>query len=231
MTQASFVTQKSGLRDLSAPPMALACSPRAGGNSDTLAMAFAQGFDEASLASSQLPMQVQHLRDYAIRPCMACYACEPEPLTKHCAPCPLGRGPKADHAEQLFHMLMHTPALYMSAPIFFYHLPAHMKAFVDRGQSYWLRRMAADAELCALPARPAWLSLVAARRRGDKLFEGSLVSLRFFLQIFNFVLQEPEILLGYDDAHAIARDTSIVAQTVNYGRRAAQSLYDGTWQG
>ncbi len=231
--------------------LALACSPRAGGNSDTLATAFAQGFtagftggDTGGLPvdgsmPSALSIQIEHLRNYAIRPCIACYACEPDTVTKESKPCPLGRGSqfgpfeqsdKADGAEHLFHMLMQAPALYMTAPIFFYHVPAHLKAFIDRGQSYWLRRMAGDAELCALPPRPAWVSLVAARKRGDKLFEGSLVSLRFFLQIFNFVLQEPETLLGYDDADAVSRDASMMEQTVAYGQRAAESLRLDTWQ-
>lgn len=202
--------------------LALACSPRVGGNSDTLATAFAQGFENS--------MRIEYVRNYAIKPCIACYACEQDKRTKICRPCPLGRDGKQDQAEQLFHMLMHAPALYMSVPIFFYHVPAQLKAFMDRGQSYWLRRMAEDAAICALPARPAWLSLVAARERGQKLFEGSIVSLRFFLHIFNFTLQEPETLLGYDAAGAVRRDASIMAQTVSYGQRAAKALAEDTWQ-
>lgn len=212
------------------PALALACSPRVGGNSDTLAMAFSQGFDQSLGHNFEQAMRIEYLRNYAIKPCIACYACEQDKETKQYKPCPLGRDTNFDQAEQLFHMLMHAPALYMSAPIFFYHLPAHLKAFIDRGQSYWLRRMAEDAELASLPVRPAWLNLVAARPRGQKLFEGSIVSLRFFLHIFNFTLQEPETLLGYDEADAIRRDASIMAQTVDYGQRAAQALVQNTWQ-
>lgn len=226
------------LESFSEPALALACSPRLGGNSDTLAKAFAAGF-QGELgehlvgdrgASSAPLIRVKHLRAYHVKPCMACYACDVDRATKKYKVCPLGQGPNADGAEQLFHMLMHSPALYLSAPIFFYHLPAQLKAFVDRGQSYWLRRMAGDAELSSLAPRPAWVSLVAARKRGDKLFEGSLVTLRFFLQIFNFVMQEPETLLGYDEADAVLRDDAMMKQSVVYGQRAAQSLLTNTWR-
>ncbi len=223
------------------PALALACSPRSGGNSDTLASAFAQGFSQDFVQEQALEyaqgqalagtssIYIEHLRNYAIKPCIACYACEVDSAHQTSKPCPLGQGSKADQAEQLFDLLMQAPALYMSAPIFFYHLPAHLKAFVDRGQSYWLRRMAHDATLCALPPRPAWVSLVAARKKGDKLFEGSLVTLRFFLQIFNFVLQEPETLLGYDASDAVRSDDAMMTQTMAYGERAAQSLRTDTW--
>lgn len=230
--------------------VALACSPRVGGNSDTLAKSFAHGFNDglkgldgqnhAGHANKLTRMDIVYLRDYAIKPCIACYACQPkegkalslseqeEPATLY-PPCPLQKTHQ-DQSADLFHILLYAPALYISAPIFFYHLPAHLKAFMDRGQSYWLHRMAHDPLLCSLPQRPAWISLIAGRKKGEKLFEGSMVSLRFFLHIFNFAIQDSQHLLGYDEADAVQSDTKCMEMHHAQGMAAARQCITDTWK-
>ena len=152
-------------------PLILSCSPRQGGNSDTLAHHFAKGF--ASYEGTPSPStETLYLRDYAIKPCVACYACERHPS----GACIFD---KKDDSTSLFERLLTAPALYNSA-YFFLPPPSTPKSLLDRGQSYWLRRLENDPFLTTLPKRPAWLSLIAGRKRGDKLFEGSKASIRFF---------------------------------------------------
>lgn len=187
----------------------LTCSPRAHGNSEAASQYFAQGFSQ-----KELPMQICALRDYAISPCIACYHCERDVLGR----CPLS---KQDTSLALFDILLHTPALHIAAPIFFYHLPASMKALLDRGQSYWIRKLRNNETITSLPQRPAWITLIAGRTRGEKLFEGSLVSLRYFLSIFNFTIIESTTLLGHDEATSIESSLFTKKQLIIEGKDAA----------
>ena len=208
-------TLPSPRQEQAMPAWALACSPRPGGNSDFLARRFARGF-----SGGGMPMEVFPLRQHAVSPCIACYRCERDPE----GACPLAAD---DDSSQLFDIMMRAPALCIVAPIFFYHLPAQMKAFIDRGQSYWLRRARGDAAMHALPRRQASVILVAGRKRGDKLFEGSLVTLRFFLGMFNFTMTEPLTLLGYDAIDAASSSLDLGERITMLGATAAQSLASG----
>ncbi|MFV0422380.1 flavodoxin family protein [Oleidesulfovibrio sp.] len=189
----------------------ISCSPRAGGNSDKAAQLFAQGF------CTGLPAEVLHLRHYDIRPCTSCYRCEHDPKGW----CFLEN---MDQSAAIFRLLLEAPALHFSAPVYFYHLPAHFKALIDRTQRFWLLRERGDATMLNLPARKAWITMVAGRKHGDRLFEGSLLTLRYFLKSFNISLQEPLLLTGLDDAEAMDRHPEAEERIVEYGRQAARSF-------
>ena len=157
------------MRATTTPARAFSCSPRANGNSDRLAALFARGFAEAGGN-----IEVTLMRQYEVRPCVSCYRCQHDPHGW----CFLEG---TDRSAPLFSMLFEAPALFFAAPVFFYHLPAMFKAFIDRGQSYWLRREAGDERLLSLPRRTAWVALVAGRKKGERIFDGSLLTLRYFL--------------------------------------------------
>lgn len=192
------------------PARALACSPRGGGNTDTATALFAQGFTDAGGR-----IEVAHLRTYNVAPCVSCQHCERTPEGS----CPLS---PTDNSTPLFDMLLTAPTLFIASPIYFYHLPAQLKAFIDRGQSHWIRRARGDSTLESLPRRTAWVTLVAGRKQGDRLFEGSLITLRYFLRIFNFDLAPPLTLLGCDDAASLGGNTDLVARVHAYGSQAAR---------
>ncbi len=197
------------------PARALSCSPRANGNSDKLAALFARGFAEAGGN-----IEVTLMRQYEVRPCVSCYRCQHDPNGW----CFLEG---TDRSAPLFSMLQEAPALFFAAPVFFYHLPAMFKAFIDRGQSYWLRREAGDPLLLSLPRRTAWVALVAGRKKGEHIFDGSLLTLRYFLAAFNITLAEPLLLAGYDGPDDIANDPATCARVLEYGGNAARAMFDG----
>ncbi|MBG0777270.1 MAG: flavodoxin family protein [Desulfovibrionaceae bacterium] len=164
-----------------------ACSPRAGGNSDAAAEHFARGAVRAGAAA-----HVIHLRDHQVLPCLACSCCADDPDGR----CPLAL---RDQSAPLFDALCRAPFVCFAAPIFFYHLPAHLKAFIDRGQSFYQRRRAGDAVLAALPRRKAWVALVAGRPAGERLFDGAVLTLKYFLEPFNLELAGTHLYRGVDE--------------------------------
>jgi hypothetical protein len=189
-------------------PLVLTLSPRAGGNSDAAAGLFARGAARALGA----PVPVTHLRDFRVRPCTSCHACAGG------GPCPQDAG---DDAGRLLDALAQAPAVFLAAPIYFYHLPAQAKALVDRSQRWYERARAGDPAVAALAPRPAYCCLVAGRPVGQRLFEGALLTLRYFLASFRLELRDPLTLRGVDAPGELAADAGARAALLEMGRRAA----------
>jgi len=186
---------------------AFACSPRAGGNTDMMAHHFVQGVRAAGGSA-----EVTHLRDYTVLPCTACRCCAEEAN----AGCRLdGR----DDAAMLFRRIEEASLVCVLAPIFFYHLPAQLKCLIDRAQRYWERRRLQDAQGRA-PVRPGLVALVAARTRGEKLFEGSMLTLTYFFELFDIRAMDGCRLTGYDQPDDLARDEAACARLREMGARA-----------
>lgn len=194
-----------------APIRVLACSPRASGNSDFMVHNFVQG-----VRGSGGQVEVTFLRDLIVHPCNVCHSCAEDPQSR----CVLSL---RDDAELIFQQLMDAPLVFVAAPIFFYHLPAQFKALIDRAQSYWVRREK-ERKAGTLPAnphyRPGLLGLVAARTRGDKLFEGSLLTLQYFLDVFNIRVAESAQLMGYDGPNELASDGVACMRLYEMGAKA-----------
>jgi len=98
-----------------------------------------------------------------------------------------------DHAEGLFASLDAAPMVMLAAPVYFYHLPAQAKAWIDRAQSRYLSGRFGQGII-----RPAYIVLVAGRTRGVHLFAGIMPTLRYFLQVFDFSIQGTVHLRGLD---------------------------------
>ncbi len=185
------------------------CGPRAGGNSDAAGEAFAEGLARAGCETRRI-----RLRDHAVTPCRGCGACALAPANR----CPLSDG---DDAETLFEAMRRADVLAFASPIYFYHLPASFKALIDRAQRHYEARLAEPPGLA--PAdRPAHALLVAGRRQGQRLFEGALLTLKYFLWPFHRRLAEPCLLRGMDAPGDLAADASALALVAARAEAAAR---------
>jgi multimeric flavodoxin WrbA len=194
---------------MSAPAL-FECSPRPHGNSDTATELFAEGLGAAGMAGITIP-----LRKFTILPCIGCGRCGRDPGGR----CFQERD---DESRALFRHLLEAPLAMFSSPIYFYHLPAQFKALIDRSQSFYNRKLAGDPALLNLPRRPAWVVLVAGRPRGERLFEGALLTMKYFLDVFNFRMEEPLLLRGMDGPRDLAEDEGASAVIRAAGERAAR---------
>jgi len=181
--------------------MILACSPRRGGNCDTAAAITRE------TGGGAVP-PVTALRDHAVLPCASCGYC-----AKHPGRCPLQ---DKDDSATLFELLQSASKLVLIAPVYFYHLPAQLKALIDRSQPWWTLRETGKG----LPrgSRLAYPILVAARPSGKRLFEGSLLTLRYWLDLFGYDLVEPLTLYGLDGPLDLAGDAAQRATVARYTR-------------
>ncbi|MDR2502926.1 MAG: NAD(P)H-dependent oxidoreductase [Deltaproteobacteria bacterium] len=195
----------------SGQPFVLAASPRAG-NCLEAARVFCAAFNRHfSLAGGKnTPLAPVLLRDYRVLPCAACGLCE-HPASA----CPQAA---ADDSRALFASFLNAPLLALAAPVYFYHLPAQLKALLDRCQFYY--RAAERGELI-LPRRKAFIILLGAREKGTALFKGSLLSLSLALAPFNLHMAAPLLLRGLDGPGDLLQRADCLEQIKAYGKTAA----------
>ena len=169
-------------------PLVLLCSPHPNGVSDTVAALFAQGMADAGQQPRLLP-----LRDYAFAPCTNCGGCTAPP--HRCT-----QDKDGDHAEAILQHILAAPLVLLASPIYFYSLPAHFKALIDRSQRFW----AGQTHGAGHPGRPhtqikpVLAALCAGRSHGDKLFAGALLTLKYFLAPLNACIRENRLLRGLE---------------------------------
>ncbi|MBQ9405608.1 MAG: flavodoxin family protein [Desulfovibrio sp.] len=186
----------------------LLCSPRVHGISDTAANIFAQGLCEAGATTDILP-----LRAYTIAPCTGCGACAQPP---HACALSGSTGRKKDDADDIFAALRSARLLLVASPIYFYHLPAHFKALVDRTQRYWEQQRTMTSQPGAL--RPALALLTAGRIQGRQLFSGALLTLGHFLAPLGFSLRESRLLRGMESHANIHERPALMAGLHAWGQ-------------
>ncbi len=161
--------------NMSGNNLVFSCSPHPEGSTDRAAYLVSKAWEAAGFST-----QIIRLRDYRIQGCMGCGECS---RTGRCI------FSREDDCQDLFERIRESNRLCFCAPIYFYHLPALFKAFIDRSQSiytdasgYWK----AGAKDCPR----AKSILLAARKRGRSLFSGSELTLKYFLFSFGRELSQ-----------------------------------------
>ena len=189
-------------------PIFFQCSHRKQGNTTQAVTTFLGG-----VRAEGGDGHVYHVKKLDIQPCRACRMCEKDPQSK----CALAG---KDYLPEVFMDIINAPFLYFAAPIYFYHLPSRLKTIIDRSQVIYARKMKGDPDIVNLPKRPAYVSLFAGREKGDKLFEGSLLTLKYFLDSFNFEIVDPQTFLGYDKIADYERKPEAEEQIRELGKKA-----------
>lgn len=181
----------------------LAASPRMEGNSAFAAHLFAEAARE----------EVTFLHKKNVSPCIACDYC-----VKHPGICSI-----QDDAPALLRTMRTVPLSVIFSPIYMYHVPAQLKALLDRGQMWY--HAPEISSISAVPqsvpsshATTPRLGLVlhGGRPRGEKLFEGALRSMRIFGQATGLTLLKPLCLYGLDEKDALSRNQGAQEQIRAY---------------
>ncbi len=170
----------------------LSASPKKHGNSMQIAKTL-HGF----LANSH----IVSLADFDILPCNDCGFCK-----KNKNKCSLD---SKDDCNTLFSLCLKASCIIIVTPLYFYHAPAHLKAFIDRTQRFWNE---IETKQCTKQLHAIY---VAARQRGDKLGQGLDLTLKYFAPLLScefkgstclYGLENPEDFLSSSEFALIAQE-------------------------
>lgn len=185
-------------------PLIVNCSPRQGGNSAYAADSIAKKLADA--VPPQGALTVLSLCDYTITPCIGCDICaSPKSHRRFFLGCPLA---PQDESEHVITALLQASSLYFVSPIYHYHLPAQAKALLDRLQPFfWMQQQKAPYPSLLTPHIRYFPLFVAGQAQGKKLFEGSLLSLRYSFQSLGWQQGNWLGLRSIDEKDALRHNT------------------------
>ncbi|MBI2869323.1 MAG: flavodoxin family protein [Chloroflexi bacterium] len=124
-----------------------------------------------------------------------------------------------DDMDPVYGQLMAADAIIIAAPIFFYALPAQLKALIDRCQALWARRYVLKQPM---PERQGAFIAVGATR-GPRLFDGAILTIKYFFKAMNVTYADELLVRGVDERGEIKRRPEALAAAFELGARLARS--------
>ncbi len=186
-------------------------SPRKDGNSDVLlkqAVAGARG--------EGAEVEEIFLREHKISPCLEIYGCSKS-----------GECVIKDDFQQILAKIDAGTGIMLASPIFFYTVSAHTKTFMDRCQSRWVRKYWIDKQTFgeATNTRKGLFISVGATS-GKKLFDGAIMTVKYFFDVLNAGLWQTVLCRGVDRKGEIDRRDDCLKESFEAGRALVKALRD-----
>jgi multimeric flavodoxin WrbA len=189
--------------------LAIYGSPRRKGNTTLLLNHAVQG---ASDAGAQVEEIV--LRDLKMSPCLEIYGCKET-----------GRCVIQDDFQKIYDALFACQGLMIASPIFFYTVSAHTKILMDRCQSLWVKKYWIDKIPYGQwePKRKGLFISVGATK-GKKLFDGTLLTLKYFFDVLDMELWKALLFRGLDSEEDVLSHPDYLGEAHEAGREFASIL-------
>ena len=184
-------------------------SPRRRGNTALLLQRAVQGAREAGDVVDEVI-----LRDLKMSPCLEIYGCKKT-----------GRCVIQDDFQKLYDQILASRGIMLASPIFFYTISAHTKIFMDRCQSLWVKKYWLDKRphVKEEPKRQALFISVGATK-GKKLFDGVLLSIRYFLDALDAKLHQALVYRGLDFEGDVLKYPEYLEEAYRAGQGLSQAL-------
>lgn len=192
--------------------VAIYASPRRNGNSATLLTEAIRGAKDAGASVDPIV-----LRDKRISPCLEIYGCKKN-----------GECVIRDDFQGVRDRLLAADGLMIATPVFFYTVSAHLKLLMDRCQSLWVKKYWIDNVPFGrwTPKRKGLVIAVGATQ-GKKLFDGLLLTMKYFFDVFDAELVEPLLFRGLDFEGDAVGHPEYMEAAYRGGRAFAEALKAG----
>lgn len=199
------------LEEKSMPPLLVAVygSPRRKGNTAALLKQAVLGARDAGASVEEVV-----LRDLKLSPCLEIYACKKE-----------GECAIKDDFQALRDKILSAKGLMIASPVFFYSVSTHTKAMMDRFQSQWVRKYWIDEmpyDQRVFKRKGLFISLGATR--GKKLFDGVVLSMKYFFDTLDMELWRTLTYRGIDSEGEINRYPEFLQEAYASGKALAELL-------
>ena len=184
-------------------------SPRRQSNTEILLNKALEGAREAGAEVENVP--VSKLK---ISPCLEIYACLKD-----------GNCPIKDDMQLLYEKLLEADHIIFASPIFFYGITSQAKAVVDRCQALWVRKhvlgMGGEDKR---ERRGVFISVGATR--GEKLFDGAVLTVKYFFDAINVEYSGDLLVRGIDDRGQITEHPTALADAFRLGQELVRRSND-----
>jgi len=158
-------------------------SPRRRGNTATLLNHAVRGAVDAGVEVDEVI-----LRDLKISPCLEIYACKKD-----------GRCAIKDDFHAVVGRILSAKGLMLASPIFFYTVSSHTKMLMDRCQSLWVKKYWIDkVPFGQWEPKRKGLFIAVGATKGKKLFDGSLLTVKYFFDVLDMALFRSLLYRGLD---------------------------------
>lgn len=191
--------------------LAIYGSPRRNGNTATLLRKAVAGAREEGADVKEIV-----LRDLRMSPCLEIYGCKET-----------GRCVMKDDFQSVCDQLLECDGLMLASPIFFYSVSAHTKILMDRCQSLWVKKYWIEETPFGkrdLPRKGLFISVGATT--GLKLFDGALMSVRYFFDPLDVELWRSLLYRGLDFQGDVNKFPEYLEEAHAAGRDLCQAILD-----
>ena len=192
--------------------LAIYGSPRRKGNTTLL-------LDRAVQGALDTGAQVEKivLGDLQMSPCLEIYGCKDT-----------GRCVIQDDFQEVYDQLLVCHGVMLASPIFFYTVSAHTKILMDRCQSLWVKKYWIDE----IPygqrnPRRKGLFISVGATRGKRLFEGTLLTLKYFFDILDAELWKALLYRELDFEGDVLKHPEYLQESYETGKEIALALRGG----
>lgn len=158
-------------------------SPRRKGNTSTLLKRAVAGARDAGAEVEEIV-----IRDLKISPCLEIYKCKET-----------GRCAIQDDFQEIYDKLLSCKGIMLASPIFFYTVSSYTKILMDRCQSLWVKKYWIEKQPFKAPRYDKkGLFISVGATKGKKLFDGVLLTVRYFLDTIDMELANYLLYRGLD---------------------------------
>jgi multimeric flavodoxin WrbA len=184
-------------------------SPRRRGNTATLLSHAVKGAVDAGARVSEI-----RLRDLKMSPCLEIYGCKSQ-----------GTCVIKDDFHQVIEQILSAQGLMLASPIFFYTVSAHTKILMDRCQSLWVKKYWIDKVPYGrwTPMRKG-LFISAGATKGKKLFDGTLLTIKYFFDVLDMELWRSLLYRSLDFEDDVLKYPEYLEKAYQAGKEFAQAL-------
>ena len=179
-------------------------SPRLGGNTDLLLDAALNGAHSQGAEVEKIVIDKLN-----ISPCREHYGCLED---GHCV--------IRDDMDAVYPKLLAADVIVVASPMFFYGITAQLKALIDRCQALWARKHVLKQNWPGAGRKGAFIAVGATK--GEKLFDGSIATVRYFFKTIGVEYMEELLIRGVDQKGDIQQHPSALKDAFELGRRLAQ---------
>jgi len=184
-------------------------SPRRRGNTATLLKKAIEGARDSGADVEEIV-----LRDLKISPCLEIYGC-----------LQAGECAIKDDFQMVRDKILAAQGLILASPVFFYTVSAHTKMLMDRFQSLWVKKYwvnKTSPEQQTNNRKGLFISVGATK--GKKLFDGMLLSVKYFFDVLDMELWKALLYRQLDFQDDVLKHPEYLEEAYKSGKAFVSAL-------